>query len=215
MKEIICFIDDSPFEHELVRNLIAPCAPDMQFIQTYTFDEALETLHGKSPSLFLLDLWGQDKTVKNPHIIPEQEVKNMVSRLPSIEQVYEGVGDLNFNNYLRRIFIIVDGWRKIFEAVCSRIGQNRKYGLKNLMLVRNHYPDVPAVIYTRKSLIGDAIAVFNAGADGIFIKPTGIDDEDTRRLTREFAPRLIIELKRIIFRKKAILTIRKGCLVFE
>ncbi|RLB10401.1 MAG: hypothetical protein DRG27_03115, partial [Deltaproteobacteria bacterium] len=99
---------------------------------------------------------------------------------------------------------IVDGWRKIFETVCSKIGQNRKYGLRNLMMVRKYYPGVPAVIYTRKSLIWDAIAVFNAQADGIFIKPTGVDDDDTRRLTKEFAPQLIMELKRIIRRKKVI-----------
>ncbi len=31
MKAIVCFIDDSDFEHELVRNEIAPCAPDLEF----------------------------------------------------------------------------------------------------------------------------------------------------------------------------------------
>ncbi len=215
MKEIICFIDDSPFEHGLVKNVIAPCAPDMQFIQAYTFAEAQEMLKGRDPSLFLLDLWGQDERVKDPYMMPEQNIKDIASRLPSLDQVYEGIEDLGFNDYLRRIFTIVDGWRKIFEEVCSRIGQNRKYGLNNLMLVRRHYPETPAVIYTRKSLIGDAIAVFNANADGIFIKPTGSNDEDTIRLTREFAPQLIRELKRIIFRKRAILTIQKGWLAFE
>lgn len=204
MKDIVCFIDDSPFEHDLVRNIIAPAAPDMEFVQAYTFEEARELLKDKRPSLFLLDLWGQDSSVQNPYIMPKEEVKKMADSLPSVEDVYRDLEGANFNDYLRRIFSIVDGWRKIFEAVCSKIGQNRKYGLNNLRLVRKYYPGIPAVIYTRKSLIWDAIAVFNAGADGIFIKPTGIDDEDTRRLTREFAPRLIMELKRIMLRKRAI-----------
>lgn len=215
MKGIICFIDDSPFEHDLVENEIAPYAPEMEFIHAYTFNEAQDKLGDKDPSLFLLDLWGQDQAIKAPYIVPQQEIKRMASKLPSISQVYEGVQHIGFNDYLRRLFTIVDGWRKIFEMACAKIGQNRKYGLNNLMLARKHYPDVPAVIYTRKSLIGDAVAVFDAGADGIFIKPTGVDDEDTRRLTRKFAPQLIMELKRIIFRKRTILTIQKGCLVFQ
>ncbi len=211
MKEIVCFIDDSPFEHELVRDIIAPSAPDLEFIQAYTFDEAREKLNEKRPSLFLLDLWGQDREVKNPSIIEKEEIEKMASRLPTLDQVYEGEPDIN--EFLRRLFTIVDGWRKIFEAACSKAGQNRKYGLENLMLVRKHYPEAAAVIYTRKSLISDAIAVFNAGADGIFIKPTGKDDEETRRLTKEFAPRLILELKKII-RRKAILTTHKVMLSF-
>jgi len=205
-KDIICFIDDSPFEHDLVKNEISPFAPDIDFVQAYTFEEAQNILHDKNPSLFLLDLWGQDNSVANPYIISKDDLNREISRLPLLEQVYENVDKLDFNGYLRRIFSIVDGWRKIFELVCSHIGQNRKYGLNNLMLVRRYYPGVPAVIYTRKSLIEDAIAVFNAGADGIFIKPTGINDEDTRRLTREFAPQLLLELKRIYLRKRAILT---------
>ncbi len=71
MKDIICFIDDSPFEHELVKNIIAPAAPDIEFVQAYTFEEMRVLLDGRSPSLFLLDLWGQDKEVKNPYILPK------------------------------------------------------------------------------------------------------------------------------------------------
>jgi len=204
MKDIVCFIDDSPFEHELVKNIIAPVAPDLEFLQAYTFDEIQSLLNGRTPSLFLLDLWGQDKDVKDPYIMPKEEVKKMADALPSLEEIYNNLGSQDFNEYLRRIFTIVDGWRKIFETVCSKIGQNRKYGLRNMILARKHYPDVPVVIYTRKSLIWDAIAVFNARADGIFIKPTGVNDEETRRLTRKFAPQLVMELKRIIFRKKGL-----------
>jgi len=204
MKDIICFIDDSPFEHELVKNIIAPAAPDIEFVQAYTFEEMRVLLDGRSPSLFLLDLWGQDKEVKDPYILPKEEVKKMADALPSLEDIYSNLEKQDFNEYLRRIFSIVDGWRKIFETVCSKIGQNRKYGLRNLMMVRKYYPDVPAVIYTRKSLIWDAVAVFNAHADGIFIKPTGVDDDDTRRLTKKFAPQFVMELKMIIFRNKVI-----------
>jgi len=92
----------------------------------------------------------------------------------------------------------VDRWRNLFEEVCDRIGQNGKYGLGNLRQVRKDYPGVPAVFYTRKSLINDAVAMFKAGADGLMIKPTGKDDTETRLLTRKRAPKLIEELSLIV-----------------
>jgi DNA-binding NarL/FixJ family response regulator len=203
MKPIICFIDDSDFEHDLVRNHIAPFAPELTFVQAYTFEEAREMLSADIPALFLLDLWGQDKTVVEPVLTPEGKLEKQVSRFKTLHDVYEGLenfpGDQT-NEYLKRLFTIVDSWRNLFEEVCGRIGQNRKYGLANLRQARSYFPGVPAVFYTRKSLITDAVAMFRAGADGLFIKPTGRDDGDTRRLTEKFAPSLIEELALIVDR---------------
>lgn len=201
MKPVICFIDDSGFEHALVRNEIAPCAADFEFIQTYTFAEVMEELESEVPALFLLDLWGKDESVREPYLTPKEELKKKISRFSTLDHVYEGLdtlkGDVT-NEYLKRLFAIVDSWRSLFEEVCARIGQNGKYGLSNLREARRHYPGVPAVFYTRKSMISDAVAMFKAGADGLFIKPTGSSDAETRRLTREYAPQLISELKKII-----------------
>ena len=94
----------------------------------------------------------------------------------------------------------MDGWRNVFEEVCDRIGQNRKYGLSNLRQVRKWYPGIPAVFYTRKSLISDAVAIFEAGVDGLFIKPTGFDDAETRISTRQNAPKLIEALTLVVDR---------------
>jgi DNA-binding NarL/FixJ family response regulator len=203
MKPIICFIDDSDFEHDLVQREIAPSASDLDFIQAYTFEQARDMLGGQIPVLFLLDLWGQDVEVKRPYLTPQKELEKKVSQFKSLETVYAGLenfpGDKT-NEYLKRLFVIVDSWRSLFEEVCDRIGQNRKYGLGNLLQARKSYPGVPAVFYTRKSLISDAVAMFKAGADGLFIKPTGRDDSETRILTREYAPKLIEELALIIDR---------------
>ena len=201
MKPIICFIDDSNFEHDLVRREIAPCAPDFQFVQAYTFDEAAARLKSVVPAMFLLDLWGQDATVTTPQITPMAEVREKIAGFPSLESVYRGLddfeGDIN-NEYLKRFFGIVDSWRSLFEGVCGQVGQNRKYGLLNLEQARKHYPGVPAVFYTRKSLISDAVAMFKACADGLFIKPTGRTNDETHRLTRENAPQLLKDLERIM-----------------
>lgn len=201
MDLIICFIDDSDFEHDLVRNEIARCAPDLDFIQVHTFDEAKGLLGTKIPVLFLLDLWGQDMEVKEPYLMPKEELKKRVSKFKSLDMVYDGLGDFDCdktNEYLKSLFSIVDSWRNLFEEVCDNIGQNRKYGLANLRQARKYYPGVPAVFYTRKSLINDAVAMFKAGADGLMIKPTGRDDTETRILTKEYAPKLIKELAQII-----------------
>lgn len=201
MKPIICFIDDSDFEHDLVRNEIAPLFTGYSFVQASTFDEAREQLGSRRPALFLLDLWGQDPDVAEPALTPLKELEEKAARIPDLESVFRGLdtfeGDRH-NEYLKRIFRIVDGWRNLFEGACSRVGQNRKYGLANLRLARSHYPGTPAVFYTRKSLISDAVAMFRAGCDGLFIKPTGKDDPETRKLTRKYAPELLEGLSRLI-----------------
>jgi DNA-binding NarL/FixJ family response regulator len=206
MRPIICFIDDSRFEQDLVQKEIASSAPELEFVQTYTFEEARDKLSTRAPALFLLDLWGKDEDVRHPHISPKEDLETKISSFPSLDDVYKDLDDFTgdvANEYLKRLFTIVDNWRRLFEEVCDRIGQNRKYGLWNLRQVRNNYPGVPAVFYTRKSLINDAVAMFRAGADSLFIKPTGSNDTETRRLTREYAPRLIEELKKIIDSKKS------------
>jgi len=201
MKPIICFIDDSRFEHELVQKEIAPEAKDILFVQAYTFDEARRSLGQTPPALFLLDLWGQDETVARPRITPIDDVRRRAAAFPTLDHVYAGLdhfeGDVH-NEYLKRFFAIVDSWRSLFQEVCDTVGQNRAYGLYNLREARRHYPGTPAVFYTRKSLIHDAVALFSAGADGLFIKPTGSDDSDTCRRTRAYAPHLLEDLRKIM-----------------
>lgn len=201
MKLIICFIDDSKFEHDLVREQIATCDQDVEFVQAYSFQEAEEALGSRTPALFLLDLWGKDEEVSQPVITPKEELLKALSSFPTLDAVYKDLDSFEgdaINEYLKRFFAVVDEWRSMFERACGRAGQNRKYGLSNLRQVRAVYPGAPAVFYTRKSLINDAVAMFKAGGDGLFIKPTGTNDYETRHLTGQYAPLLIKELKQII-----------------
>jgi hypothetical protein len=201
MNPIICFIDDSPFEHALVKDEIAPAAPDILFLQAYTFDEARGLLKRDVPVLFLLDLWGQDPDVKEPSITPLKELERRTAEFNTLQSVYAGLdrfpGDKT-NEYLKRLFVIVESWRRLFEDTCDRIGQNRKYGLANIKRAHEHYPGIPAVFYTRKSLINDAVSMFQAGAEALFIKPTGKNDDETRARTRRYAPRLVQDLVRLL-----------------
>jgi DNA-binding NarL/FixJ family response regulator len=194
---IICFIDDSSFEHDLVKNEIAPFAKGLKFVQAYSFDEAVNALNGRIPGIFLLDLWGLDRDCMYPGITPKEELESIALGINTLDNVYDGIdtfkGD-RINEYLKRLFSIVDGWRSLFMRACARAGQNNKYGIYNIGRVREYYPGVAALFYTRKSLISDAVAMINAGTDGLYIKPTGKNDHETRILTRAFAPRLIDSL---------------------
>ena len=93
MKPFICFIDDSGFEHDLVRDEIAPCGPDLVFIQAFTFEEAREKLGAKVHGLFLLDLWGKDEEVREPHISSKEELERRIAHFPTLDHVYEGLDD--------------------------------------------------------------------------------------------------------------------------
>ena len=147
MNPIICFIDDSEFEHDLVRREIAPQAEGITFVQAEAFEETVEILGDRVPALFLLDLWGQDPDVPHPAITPREELEETAAGIPDLRSVFDGLetfpGDRT-NEYLKRLFRIVDGWRTLFEGACARIGQNRKYGLGNLRMVRERFPGVPA-----------------------------------------------------------------------
>ena len=122
-------------------------------------------LGSKDPALFLLDLWGRDAEIPAPHITDKEELLSFIEDFPTLDEVYAELEDMEgdkTNEYLKRFFAIVNSWRNLFEEVCGRAGQNRKYGLHNLEQARVFYPGVPAVFYTRKSLISDAVAMFRA-----------------------------------------------------
>jgi len=88
MDLIICFIDDSDFEHDLVKNEIAPSSPELTFVQAYTFDQARKLLGQRTPVLFLLDLWGQDPVVKNPERFLGMHFFNPVNRMKLVEVIF-------------------------------------------------------------------------------------------------------------------------------
>lgn len=83
MNPIICFIDDSGFEHDLVRNEIAPLAPNQTFVQAYTFEEARNELGRRTPAIFLLDLWGQDDEVSDPFFFRKKSLGEKSTLFPT------------------------------------------------------------------------------------------------------------------------------------
>ncbi|MBU0515085.1 MAG: hypothetical protein KJ621_09965 [Proteobacteria bacterium] len=193
-RPVFVFVDDAPFELENFRANIAPAAPDVEFVYDSTFDGACQKLGDRPVHLFLLDLFGSDPAASEPRIPPRQELAAQVKDRPTLTQVYAGLDasdPANINEYLRRLFAVVDGWRQVFSAVCDQVGQNRNYGLGNLTRAEAEYPLAAKAAYTRKALFADAAACFSAGFDGLFMKPPGKNDADIAANSKRAAPGLL------------------------
>ncbi|MFH1137517.1 MAG: hypothetical protein V1816_15725 [Pseudomonadota bacterium] len=194
MKPVFCFIDDSAFELENFRAFLAPAAPGIDFILGFTYREIKSQLGARQPCLFLLDLYGRFDKTANPVIPSLDELKVLTSSFGTIEDVYRGLDDFQgdkTNEFLKRLFHLVQSWRFLFYETSRQAGQDIRYGLDNLAQARRDYPAAAAVAYTRKSLIMDAVEVVRAGVDGLSLKPDGPDDQAIARATTEAAPGLI------------------------
>ncbi len=185
-KPVYCFIDDSPFELKLFMDVIETRYPEIQFIYANTYEECEKQLTGLSlyPSLFILDLYGREGIQKNISIPQKAFLKEQIKDIPSLDVVYDGLDkynsdkELQVNEFLKRLFSILNDWRKLFSDQCTSLDQGSQYGINNLIRVRKNYPTVTAVMYSRKGLFTDAVNLSQYNSDGIFIKPAGSNDDE-------------------------------------
>jgi hypothetical protein len=201
-KPVFCFIDDSAFEISLFLEVFPKAAPHLSFITASRFDECVTKLtqEGVEPALFILDLYGSSGADVSP--IPLQsELQQSVQTFATLDDVYRGLDtcrdDIKINEFLKRLFAIVNNWRELFSKQCEALDQSRRYGIANLMAVKERYPKAPAVMYTRKGLFTDAMELQQLACDGIFVKPAGRNDAAILESTRAEASRLILEWEKI------------------
>ena len=194
-----CFIDDSPFELRLFKDVIETHHPDIHFVYAGTYAECHKQLEELRlyPSLFILDLYGREGRQTDVKIPQKKMLEAQIANIPFIDTVYEGLdkyeddNNLQANEFLKRLFAILNEWRNIFSDQCANLDQGSQYGINNLLLVRKDYPNVAAVMYTRKGLFTDAVKLSRHNCDGIFIKPTGVTDEDIYAATGNQANNLM------------------------
>ena len=194
MRPIFCFIDDSAFELSVFEKGIAALNPEIDFIQATTYEQARAEIGDRYPALFVLDLYGRDPDITPLGIPSKGALTEQIRGLVSVESLYEGLEDFSgdrTNEFLKRMFHMMDSWRQLFARVFEATGQNIKYGLNNLAEAKQEFPFSPAVAYTRKSMISDAVEAIGHGFDGINLKPDGPDDESIYRETASKAPQLI------------------------
>ncbi len=205
LEPIVCFIDDSPFERSLFEEVFPAAAPGWRFIITASFSGARQALGHQSPILWLLDLWGNDPEGALEARMPSpEELSAAAAAIPGLAGVWDGLesypGD-KINELLKRLYSLLSGWRALFMAAARQADQTRAYGLYNLAQVRKRYPGAAAVAYTRKSSAEDVCAFLRAGGDGALLKPHGPTDEAIRAETRDKAPALVEDMKRIVDRR--------------
>ncbi len=185
-KPVYCFIDDSPFELKLFRNVIETRFPGIHFIYASTFDECHSQLIELNlyPSLFILDLYGREGTQEDVRIPHKELLEERIDKIPNLNVAYDGLEKFNYdknlqaNEFLKRLFSILNEWRNLFSDQCANLDQGSLFGINNLQSVRQNYSSVTAVMYTRKGLFTDAVILSQHNCDGIFIKPPGATDED-------------------------------------
>jgi len=204
MRPIFCFIDDSAFEHSVFEKCIASSNPEIEFIQTTTYEQARAEIGDRYPALFILDLYGRDPEIEPLGIPSKEALAEQIKGMVSVESLYEGLekfpGD-KINEFLKRMFHMMDSWRQLFTKVFTATGQNITYGLNNLAEARQEFPFSAAVAYTRKSMISDAVEAMGSGFDGLNLKPDGPDDEAIFRETVSKNPQLISSWSDLVTRK--------------
>lgn len=206
MWPVFCFIDDSPFELEVFTRNIIPAGTGIEFILGSTYEETRTKVKDRYPSLFLLDLYGRDPALPPARLPSWEELAAEAGALKPLADVYSGLVDYpgdKVNEFLKRLFHVVDGWRRLFYRASRQAGQNINYGMSNLAAVRRDYPGAAAIGYTRKSLIMDAVEVMTAGIDGLSLKPDGPDDSSIHRATRVAAPGLLAHWAAVVTRCQA------------
>lgn len=185
-KPVYCFIDDSPFEHKLFKDVIEPLHPGIQFIYANTYTDCYNQLTNLIlyPSLFILDLYGREGRLEIVNIPQKPFLASQIKSLPGLDQVYDGLEqyesdkEIQVNEFLKRMFSILNEWRKLFSDQCAVLDQGSQYGINNLLSARKDFPTVTTVMYTRKGLFTDAVKLSHYNCDGIFIKPSGSNDEE-------------------------------------
>ncbi len=198
-KPVYCFIDDSPFELQLFKDVIETVSPGIQFVYASTYDECHRQLDEQKlyPSLFILDLYGREGLQEDVSIPNKEMLEAQIEKIPDLNVAYDGLEkynrdkNLQANEFLKRLFSILNEWRNLFSEQCASLDQGSQFGINNLLSVRQDYSPVTAVMYTRKGLLTDAVILARHNCDGIFIKPSGTTDKDIYAETEKQAESLM------------------------
>lgn len=204
MRPLFCFIDDSDFELTVFEKYAAPSKPGIDFIYAQTYDQARIEMGDRYPALFILDLYGRDPDLIPQGIPSKEAMTEQLDGMVSVESLYQGLENFSgdkTNEFLKRMFHLMDSWRQLFRRVFEATGQNINYGLKNQAAARQDFPYSATVAYTRKAMIGDAVEVFRHGFDDLKLKPDGPDDESIYRVTALKASPILNSWSDLVTRK--------------
>jgi CheY-like chemotaxis protein len=141
---------------------------------------ALGTLLGdRIPDLFVLDLFFP--AISNPPggFTPDTvgEARAQLSRVLRAAEELEGMFldesalEKNDKELLRAGSELVYWSQRMLRHWCDVLGTSPTGGIALMRLLREKYPTVPAVFYSRKATVTDVKAALEAGALDVLIKP--------------------------------------------
>lgn len=184
----ICFIDDDMvFEIPLFNDVFGDV---YDVIAEDGYDVAKREIAARgewTPDLFVLDLYF-------PSGPPDERAVEELSESTLTLEDDRGQIRAAYANHLRA--------RARFDAVLNAWRQGPAGGLKIAGQVVADFPGVPIVFYSRKATFEDAVrCMATDGVWGLEKKPSGSNDEDTRRLTLAEKPRLVSRFNAVIARE--------------
>jgi CheY-like chemotaxis protein len=184
----VCFIDDDgDFEIPLFESTFGDV---YDVVAADGYDAARRKMAergGWRPDLFVLDLY----------FASGEPDRDAVDQLRQSAVAFESDGvemRAAYRNYLRaesRLRAVLGAWK-----------QGPDGGLEIARRAARDHPSVPIVFYSRKATFEDAVRCLAAnGVWWLEKKPTGDDDEDTRRLTLAEKPRIVERFDAIIAKR--------------
>jgi len=168
----LVFIDDDP--QELV-DLGSIVGDDYDYTPVkWPVVGPIERSIGAAPAIFLLDLYFPRSTGVVSDAISEaakaQQSASAKKLSQQLLQLYEDVSD--GKRLLRETFACVQGAYELLWAQCQELGQSAENGRALLARLKAHaeYRKVPAVFYSRKVTVQEAVRALQAGAVSVIPK---------------------------------------------
>src|SRR5689334_24186542 len=138
-----------------------------------------QALGDRVPDLFILDMFFQ--AVSNPPggFTPDTvgDARAQLARVLGAAQELEGMFmddsalQKNDKELLRAGSELVYWSQRMLRRWCDVLGTSPSGGIALMRLLREKYPTVPAVFYSRKATVPDVKAALEAGALDVLIKP--------------------------------------------
>ena len=186
----ICFIDDDgEFEIPLFAEVFGG-----------SYDIVAETDYEEAQAKFAArDQWRPDLFVLDMYFPMGSPDRSALDSLDAARPAYTDddaqirAAYTNFLTAESRLHQVLDAWR-----------QTPGGGLALARRITQDYPDVPIVFYSRKATFEDIVRCL--AADNVWRvekKPSGADDDETRRLTHTAHDRLCEQFNRVMNRQDA------------
>jgi len=150
-----------------------------------------QALGDRVPDLFILDMFFQ--AVSNPPggFTPDTvgDARAQLARVLGAAQELEGMFmddsalQKNDKELLRAGSELVYWSQRMLRRWCDVLGTSPSGGIALMRLLREKYPTVPAVFYSRKATVPDVKAALEAGALDVLIKPhRSVEDAEAARI---------------------------------